>query len=272
MAWGLMDQFWGMFSPEAWHSFSPPESNKAMAAMPEVPLAAIGAYLVMVFGGRAVMKSQDAISSKFFFRLWNIALAAFSIFGAYKVLPSFFAVLAGAPYFDVVCGNPDDRWFKGDAGFWLLAFILSKFPELVDTLWLVIQKKPVIFLHWYHHVTVLLYCWHSWLHQIPAGMIFCAINFSVHSVMYSYYALMTFESLRFVRKWATYITLAQISQMVVGFGVAVSGLVAVYVQGRSDCKWDRANMLGCSVMYGSYFVLFAQLFVKKTSANKKKPE
>ena len=35
---------------------------------------------------------------------------------------------------------------------------ISHFFVLV---FLIIRKKEVIFLHWYHHVTVLLFCWHS---------------------------------------------------------------------------------------------------------------
>jgi elongation of very long chain fatty acids protein 6 len=269
MAWGLMDQFWGMFSPEAWHSFSPPESNKAMAAMPEVPLAAVGAYLVMVFGGQYVMKNRDPIAAKPLFRLWNFLLAAFSIFGTYKVVPTFVAVVLSTPHSELLCGKPLDVFFTGDVGFWKLTFMLSKFPELIDTFWLVIQKKPVIFLHWYHHVTVLLYCWYSWLEFVPPDTWFCVMNYTVHSVMYSYYFLTTFESLRFVRKLGNYITMAQIAQMVVGFGIAISGLVAVYVQGRRDCTWKQSNMVACGLMYASYFLLFARFFVNKKSKTKK---
>ena len=58
--------------------------------------------------------------------------------------------------------------------------------ELVDTLWLTLRKAPVIFLHWYHHVTVLLYCWHSYSSQIGTGLWFAAMNYSVHSVSESH--------------------------------------------------------------------------------------
>ena len=46
-------------------------------------------------------------------------------------------------------------------GFFVALFIYSKVFELVDTLWLTLRKAPVIFLHWYHHVTVPLDCSHS---------------------------------------------------------------------------------------------------------------
>lgn len=41
------------------------------------------------------------------------------------------------------------------------AHVSLQVPELVDTLFIVLRKKPLIFLHWYHHITVLLFCWHA---------------------------------------------------------------------------------------------------------------
>ena len=43
--------------------------------------------------------------------------------------------------------------------FWSYLFALSKYYELADTLFLILKRKPVIFLHWYHHTTVLLFTW-----------------------------------------------------------------------------------------------------------------
>lgn len=35
------------------------------------------------------------------------------------------------------------------------------------------QNKEVIFLHWFHHVTVLLYCWHAFISDTATGL-WCA--------------------------------------------------------------------------------------------------
>lgn len=58
--------------------------------------------------------------------------------------------------------------------------VLVQIPELGDTVFVVLRKKPLIFLHWYHHVTVLLYCWHSYYEQTTYGLYFISMNYTVH--------------------------------------------------------------------------------------------
>mmetsp|Transcript_21759 Transcript_21759/g.39484 ORF Transcript_21759/g.39484 Transcript_21759/m.39484 type:complete len:87 (+) Transcript_21759:710-970(+) len=65
--------------------------------------------------------------------------------------------------------------------------LIQNVSELVDTFFIVIHKKPLIFLHWYHHITVLLYCWHSYVTTSPPGIFFVVMNYSVHATMYGYY-------------------------------------------------------------------------------------
>uniref|UniRef100_A0A670ITT2 Elongation of very long chain fatty acids protein n=1 Tax=Podarcis muralis TaxID=64176 RepID=A0A670ITT2_PODMU len=52
----------------------------------------------------------------------------------------------------------DQSFYNGPVSkFWAYAFVLSKAPELGDTIFIVLRKQKLIFLHWYHHITVLLY-------------------------------------------------------------------------------------------------------------------
>ena len=67
-------------------------------------------------------------------------------------------------------------------------------PELGDTIFIVLRKQKLIFLHWYHHITVLIYCWYSFSQYTAPARWFVVMNFIVHSIMYTYYA---FRALRY---------------------------------------------------------------------------
>lgn len=139
--------------------------------------------------------------------------------------------------------------------------------ELLDTFFIVVHKKPLIFLHWYHHISVLLYSWHAYVFKAPAGLFFVAMNYGVHAIMYFYYFLM---AVKMKPKWfnSMWITVAQISQMVVG--VAVTSLsVTVHMQGVPECTIKPENNYAALVMYGSYLFLFLQFFFKRYTAKPK---
>lgn len=142
-------------------------------------------------------------------------------------------------------------------GFWNWMFTLSKVPELGDTVFIVLRKQPLIFLHWYHHVTVLLYAWYSYSDYIATARWFVCMNYLVHSIMYSYYAL---KALKFrVPRWiAMSITTAQLAQMVMG---ATVNIWAYQVkQAGNECHVSYDNIKISLLMYISYFVLFARFF------------
>ena len=41
----------------------------------------------------------------------------------------------------------------------------------------------------YHHVTVLLYTWYSYSEYIAPARWFVVMNYTIHSLMYTYYAV-----------------------------------------------------------------------------------
>ena len=113
--------------------------------------------------------------------LWNLALSAFSILGASRTVPHLVNALRTEGFVHTVCTPPETWYLRGATGFWVTLFIFSKIPELLDTVFLVLQNKEVIFLHWFHHVTVLLYCWHAFISDTATGLWFCASRARVKS-------------------------------------------------------------------------------------------
>ena len=70
----------------------------------------------------------------------------------------------------------------GEVGLAVSPFISSKLAARLDPFFRLVRKSPVIRLPWYHHVTVLLYCWHSYSVRIGTGLWFAAMNYSVHAI------------------------------------------------------------------------------------------
>ena len=149
-------------------------------------------------------------------------------------------------------------------GVWTWCFVLSKIIELGDTYFIILKKQRLIFLHWYHHITVLLYTWYAYNDFTAVNQWFLWMNYAVHSIMYAYYSVRASGYYRPPIWINMFITVFQILQMILG--VALNFYVYVnHGDPNWDCKSnsDRGLHL-CYVsfaMYFSYFLLFVHFFV-----------
>jgi len=93
------------------------------------------------------------------------------------------------------------------------------------------------------------------------------MNYAVHAIMYFYYFLM---AVKCKPKWfnSMYITVSQISQMVVGVAVTILSFIMPHTYG-TDCHIKKENNVAAFIMYGSYLMLFLQFFFKRYFAPKK---
>ncbi|XP_063611763.1 very long chain fatty acid elongase 6-like isoform X3 [Penaeus indicus] len=219
----------------------------------------IGAYMIVIYGGQLYMQTRPRFELRIPLFMWNVFLAVFSIWGAYRSAPELLYVLNNHGFHYSVCIPGPSFLDNRVGGFWNWMFTLSKVPELGDTVFIVLRKQPLIFLHWYHHVTVLLYAWYSYSDYIATARWFVCMNYLVHSVMYSYYAL---KALKFrVPRWISMgITTAQLAQMVMG--AAVNIWAYQVKQAGNECHVSYDNIKISLLMYISYFVLFAHFFCR----------
>jgi GNS1/SUR4 family len=88
------------------------------------------------------------------------------------------------------------------------------------------------------------------------------MNYAVHSIMYFYYYLMAIKA---KPKWfkSSWITIAQISQMIVGVGLTIAGCYIQYVLKPKNCYLKPENNWAALIMYGSYLFLFVQFFLQR---------
>jgi elongation of very long chain fatty acids protein 6 len=151
-------------------------------------------YGAGIYFGRMYFEKREAWSWRQTLAVWNLGLSVFSTVGFCRMLPQLLHNLYYYGMWGQLCLDPENMIGSSTTGLWCMLFVLSKIPEFGDTFFIVIHKKRLMFLHWYHHISVLLCCWHSFTSKAPTGLFFGTMNYGVHSVMYFYYFLMAIKS------------------------------------------------------------------------------
>jgi len=167
--------------------------------------------------------------------------------------------------------------------FWLLAFVGSKFAELFDTIFIVLRRRPLTFLHCYHHFTVLIYCWHGGKELTAAGRWFCWMNYGVHCFTYAYFAAKS-AGFQVPRPIAISVTTVQMTQMAAGicivYTVHQTKSAAWHAGEDADlaCHQSWDNLYFGFAIYFTYFLLFLRFFAgayiwrPKEKVNEANPE
>lgn len=221
----------------------------------------ITAYIPVVFGLKYFVETFLSDQSKKYlsnsleipFSLWCFGLSIFSCFGTYYT----------GKY--LLEGYPNVRVTEGDAAFWFDAFIISKIPELIDTIFIVLRSKKLVALQWYHHWATLTICYNLSSLSCNEFTPFFFTNYFVHSFMYLYFGLYPFLG-RSISSFGTFVNFIQTLQMFLATGLAIyiynSGvpLRCNHVPETSELNY----LFGFgTLMYISYFILFVSLFFER---------
>ena len=215
-------------------------------------------YLITISALTRYMKTRPAYQLKTPLIIWNTLLAVFSILGTIRTLPELVSMVSSSGLVGSSCVSDfhdhDIRLF-----FWYFAFIYSKLAELGDTMFIVLRKKNLIFLHWYHHISTMTYCFYATSELPASSRWFIGMNFTIHSIMYTYYALRAAD-VKISSRIALLITSGQILQMILGLTTCIIGLIK-YSKG-DYCDMSLGVSLSGLMLYSSFAYLFCDFFYK----------
>uniref|UniRef100_A0A7S4SAW4 Elongation of fatty acids protein n=1 Tax=Alexandrium monilatum TaxID=311494 RepID=A0A7S4SAW4_9DINO len=226
-----------------------------------VSYVASSSYLIGLCIGTSSMRDRAPYSLTTALKCWNLLLFVFSFVGMMRTVPHLVLVLSEFGLEYSVCRCARVSYGSGAVGMWVFLFILSKYAELLDTAFLVVRKRKVSFLHWYHHCSVLLYCWHAFVWEMPSGIYFVSMNYSVHAVMYLYYLLAAVCGRP--PRWGLLVTVLQLVQMAVGIMITLFHLNILAHGTVTNCDGHIPNLAAALGMYASYFILFAQFLFSR---------
>ena len=184
----------------------------------EVVLAAAG-YLLVVLGGQQVMRHFPAVPAHWLrlpFLLHNLLLSLGSLILLVLYLERTIPFLMSHGVHPTLCSF---KVYYLVEMYHIINYYF-KYWEFIDTFFLVIKKKKLMFLHVYHHMATAALCYSQIKYETPVSWVVITMNLAVHVIMYGYYAMAT---LGIRCPWKKWITTGQIIQFVIDVAVCVYG-------------------------------------------------
>ncbi|SCV68445.1 BQ2448_566 [Microbotryum intermedium] len=201
---------------------------------------------------------------KWLFMLHNFLLSAGSGLVLALMLEEIIPILYQHGFFYAICHT--SAWTSRLETYYIINYYF-KYWELADTVFLVVKKKPLQFLHVFHHTATAALCYTQLNGRTSVSWVPIVANLTVHVLMYYYY-LMTAAGYKIW--WKKYLTTLQITQFVVDLFVvyfasysyfAVEYFPSFPTYG-SCAGTEGAAALGCCLLTSYLFLFIA--FYKKT--------
>lgn len=226
-------------------------------------IAAIVTYYVLIFGGREVMKNRKPMKLNFLFQLHNYFLTTWSLLLFVLMVEQLIPLIYKNGLYYAICN--EGAWTQPLVTLYYLNY-LTKYMEFVDTIFLVLKKKKLTFLHTYHHGATALLCFTQLVGITAISWVPISLNLGVHVVMYWYY----FLAARGIRVWwKEWVTRFQIIQFIVDicfiyFAVWQKVASDYYpsVPHCGECVGSTtATFSGCAII-SSYLFLFVAFYIE----------
>ncbi|TVY81213.1 putative elongation of fatty acids protein [Lachnellula suecica] len=239
-------------------------------------------YYIVIFGGRELMRNRPAFKLNGPFMVHNFYLTAISgtllALFAEQLIPT----LYHHGLFFTIC-DIKGGWTPPLVILYYLNY-LTKYLELIDTVFLVLKKKPlsmdfaeklVAFLHCYHHGATALLCYTQLIGLTSVSWVPITLNLMVHVVMYWYY----FQSARGIKIWwKKYITIMQIVQFVIDLGFVYFASYTYFTStyfpwmpNAGKCAGEEFAAFAGMGIISSYLLLFISFYFATYNKEGKRP-
>ncbi|KAJ5649312.1 uncharacterized protein N7484_003035 [Penicillium longicatenatum] len=260
--WPLFDKAFEQVKGYPASEFKFQEGVTPMSTLKETVMMLV-TYYVVIFGGREVMKNFSAFKLNTLFMIHNLVLTIISGVLLVLFLEQLIPTLWHHGVFYAICDHRGG-WTQPLIVLYYLNY-LNKYWEFIDTVFLVLKKKPLTFLHTYHHGATALLCYTQLIGLTAVSWVPITINLLVHVVMYWYY----FQSARGVRIWwKKYITMLQILQFVIDVGFIYfasysyfSSTYFPWAPNAGSCAGEEFAAFAGIAIITSYLFLFIGFYI-----------
>ncbi|KAF7339472.1 Elongation of fatty acids protein [Mycena sanguinolenta] len=235
-----------------------------------VVFGTLAGYLALIFGIQAAMKNHPPQRLNTLFQAHNVILSAGSLLLLVLLIEEVVPIIWNTGIFNAMCAEAS--WTPRMEFYYMINYYF-KYLELLDTVFLAFKKKPLPFLHVFHHSATALLCYSQLIGRTSISWTVISLNLTVHVLMYYYYYATAGGAKIW---WKKYLTMMQIIQFVIDLFVVYFGtyghFAATYYDGviphMGNCAGsETAALFGCGLLT-SYLGLFINFYFQ---TYKKKP-
>ncbi|KAI8989593.1 ELO family [Pilobolus umbonatus] len=269
--WDYFDKTYHTVTGNPTSEFAFIESVTPLSSLTEVSIGC-AAYFTLIFGGRYLMTNLKPLPCKLIFQAHNILLT----FVSGVLLALLFEQLLPQLYHHgihyTICSP--DAWNNRLELIYYLNYLV-KWWELADTGFLVIKKKKLEFLHYFHHSMTMALCYTQLVGRTTVSWVPILLNLTVHVLMYYYYYRTSTGAKLW---WKRHLTTMQITQFIIDLVVIYSVTYSYYAFSNGNhlpnfgtcAGTESAAAFGCAILT-SYLFLFIN-FYRKTYKQKTKAQ
>eukprot|EP01102_Stenamoeba_stenopodia_P000001 TRINITY_DN0_c0_g1_i1.p1 TRINITY_DN0_c0_g1~~TRINITY_DN0_c0_g1_i1.p1 ORF type:complete len:276 (+),score=62.92 TRINITY_DN0_c0_g1_i1:126-953(+) len=239
-------------------------SNETFFSAWYTPFVTSFIYLVIIWALQAFMKNREPIKPWRIMLIHNIFLCAGSAIMFAGMLHELIIIGLRDGLYALYCDSM--KQFNSRLCWWTYIFLFSKVYEFLDTIFLVLKKKHIQFLHIYHHAITLYVVWVCLDHKAPYGWILEITNSFIHIFMYLYYTLATFNIQPW---WKRYLTMFQIIQFVLDLTGITAWAVGVYFLGYK-CDGTFYSFFLTGFVLITFLILFLQFYFRSYKASQQR--